>query len=138
MANSARQPAAAQPRDPTELRLLVELPALRKLADRGLSDEELAMTRQLAEATWWASRAPAEGDAVIADLMVKHAIALVDRERLLAAVAQAEERAANLALETISGRLISMATGIVMRQRGLSPDDAEDPRPPEAAFPRWR
>ena len=75
---------------------------------------------------WWASRAPAEGDAVIADLMVKHAIALVDRERLLAAVAQAEERAANLALETISGRVISMATGIVMHQRGLSQDDAED------------
>jgi FCD domain/ANTAR domain len=75
---------------------------------------------------WWASRAPAEGDAVIADLMVKHAIALVDRERLLAAVAQAEERAANLALEMISDRVIGMATGIVMHQRGLSQDDAED------------
>jgi hypothetical protein len=51
MVNSARQTAAARPRDPTELRLLIELPALRKLADRGLSDEELAMTRQLADAT---------------------------------------------------------------------------------------
>jgi hypothetical protein len=75
---------------------------------------------------WWGNRAPAEGDAVIADLMVKHAIALVDRERLLAVVAQAEDRAANLALEAISGRAISLATGIVMHQRGLSQDDAED------------
>ena len=51
MAKSARQTAAAPPRDPTELRLPVELPALRKPADRGLSDEELAMTLQLADAT---------------------------------------------------------------------------------------
>jgi hypothetical protein len=75
---------------------------------------------------WWADRAPTEGDAVIADLMVKHAIALVDRERLLAAVARAEDRAASLALGAISGRVISLATGIVMHQRGLSQDDAED------------
>jgi DNA-binding GntR family transcriptional regulator len=40
-----------QPRDLTELRLLVELPALRKLADRGLSDQELAVIRKLAAAT---------------------------------------------------------------------------------------
>jgi FCD domain/ANTAR domain len=75
---------------------------------------------------WWAGRAPTEADAVIADLMVKHAIALVDGERLMAAVAQAEDRAASLALESISGRVMSLATGIVMHQRGLSPDDAED------------
>jgi len=74
----------------------------------------------------WAGRAPTEGDVVIADLMVKHAIALVDRERLMAAAAQAEDRAANLALEAISRRVISLATGIVMHQRGLSQDDAED------------
>jgi DNA-binding GntR family transcriptional regulator len=43
--------AGTQPRDLTELRLLVELPALRKLADRGLSDQELAVVRKLAEAT---------------------------------------------------------------------------------------
>jgi DNA-binding GntR family transcriptional regulator len=40
-----------QPRDLTELRLLVELPAFRKLADRGLSDQELAVVRKLADAT---------------------------------------------------------------------------------------
>jgi hypothetical protein len=75
---------------------------------------------------WWACRAPTEGDAVIADLMVKHAIALVDRQRLMAAVAQAEDRAANLAIEAISGRVVSLATGVIMHQRGLSQDDAED------------
>jgi hypothetical protein len=74
---------------------------------------------------WWAGRVPGEGDAVLADLIVKHAIALVERERLLAAVARAEDRAASLALESISGRSISLATGIVMRERGLSPDGAE-------------
>jgi DNA-binding GntR family transcriptional regulator len=43
--------AETQPRDLTELRLLVELLALRKLADRGLSDQELAVVRKLADAT---------------------------------------------------------------------------------------
>jgi hypothetical protein len=75
---------------------------------------------------WWASRKPSELDAVIADLMVKHLVALVDHERLMAAVARAEDRAASLALEAISGRTISLATGIVMHQNGLAADDAED------------
>jgi hypothetical protein len=75
---------------------------------------------------WWTDRAPSEGDAAIADLMVKHLIALVDHERLMAAVARAEDRAASLALEAISGRTINLATGIVMRQNGLAADDAED------------
>jgi DNA-binding GntR family transcriptional regulator len=44
-------PAAIQPGERTELRLLLELPALRKLADRGLSDQELAVVRELADAT---------------------------------------------------------------------------------------
>jgi hypothetical protein len=74
----------------------------------------------------WTGRTPSESDAAIADLMVKHLIALVDHERLMAAVAQAEDRAASLALGAISSRTISLATGIVMRQNGLAPDDAED------------
>jgi DNA-binding GntR family transcriptional regulator len=45
-----------RPRDLTELRLLVELPALRKLADRGLSDQELAVVRKLADATMRSAR----------------------------------------------------------------------------------
>jgi ANTAR domain len=75
---------------------------------------------------WWTGRASSESDAVIADLMVKHLIALVDHERLMVAVARAEDQAANLALEAISGRTINLATGIVMHQYGLAPDDAED------------
>lgn len=75
---------------------------------------------------WWTGRAPSESDAAIADLMVKHLIALVDHERLMAAVARAEDQAASLALEAISGRAINLAIGIVMHQNGLQPDDAED------------
>ncbi len=51
MATRVRCYAATHPRDLTELRLLVELLALRKLADRGLSDQELAVVRKLADAT---------------------------------------------------------------------------------------
>jgi hypothetical protein len=75
---------------------------------------------------WWTGRAFSKSDAVIADLMVKHLIALVDHERLMVAVARAEDQAASLALEAISGRAINLATGIVMHQYGLAPDDAED------------
>jgi hypothetical protein len=74
---------------------------------------------------WWTGQTPSDTDAAIADLMVKHLIALVDRERLMAAVARAEDRAASLALEAISGRTINLAIGIVMHQRGLAPDEAE-------------
>jgi ANTAR domain len=75
---------------------------------------------------WWTSRTPSESDAAIADLMVKHLIALVDHERLMAAVARAEDQAASLALEAISGRTINLAIGILMHQNGLLPDDADD------------
>jgi hypothetical protein len=75
---------------------------------------------------WWTGRAPSGSDAVVADLMVKHLIALVDHERLMAAVARAEDRAASVALEAISGRTINLAVGIVMHQKELAPDDAED------------
>jgi len=51
IAASVRCPAATQSGDLTELRLLVELSALRKLADRGLSDQELTLVRKLADAT---------------------------------------------------------------------------------------
>ena len=42
------------------------------------------------------------------------------------ALARAEDRAASLALEAISGRIIHLAAGIVMHQNGLAPDAAED------------
>jgi hypothetical protein len=75
---------------------------------------------------WWTGRAPSPSDAAIADLVVRYLIAQVDQERLMVAVARAEDQAANLALEAISGRTINLATGIVMHQAGLAPDNAED------------
>ena len=74
----------------------------------------------------WDSRAWRDSDAIIAELIVHHVIALVDHERLMMAVARAEDQAGSLALGAISARTINMATGIVMHQFGLAPDDAED------------
>ncbi len=74
---------------------------------------------------WWNGRAPSEGDAVIADLMVRHLSALVAQERLRGAVARAEDRAASLALESIAARTVNIATGVVMRQKRLTADAAE-------------
>jgi DNA-binding GntR family transcriptional regulator len=51
MAASMRHLPATLPADLSELRLLVELPAVRRLASRGLSDDELAHARKLADAT---------------------------------------------------------------------------------------
>jgi hypothetical protein len=75
---------------------------------------------------WWNGRIPTDSDAVVADLMAKHAIAVVDRERLMAALAQSDDRAAQVALDAISGRTINLATGIVMHQRTLSQQAAEE------------
>jgi ANTAR domain len=75
---------------------------------------------------WWTGRTPSENDAVIAELTVRHLIALVDHEQLIAVLARAEDQAASLALQAISGRTISLATGIVMHQNGLAAGDAED------------
>jgi hypothetical protein len=75
---------------------------------------------------WWTSHTPTEIDALVADLMAKHVIALVDRERLMAAIGRSDDRAAEMALEAISGRTINTAIGIVMHQRALSPEGAED------------
>ena len=75
---------------------------------------------------WWTGRAPSGSDAAIADLLVRHLIALVDRERVMTAVARAEDRAASLALEAISGRTVNLAVGIVMHQYGLAAEAAED------------
>jgi hypothetical protein len=74
---------------------------------------------------WWDGRAPSPSDAAVADLMVKHVVALVDSERLIAAVGRAEDRAASLALEAVCGRTTNLATGIVMHQSRLTADEAE-------------
>jgi DNA-binding GntR family transcriptional regulator len=56
MAGMVRCSVSTQSPDLTELRLLVELSALRKLADRGLSDHELSVVRNLADATMQSAR----------------------------------------------------------------------------------
>jgi DNA-binding GntR family transcriptional regulator len=56
MAASFRHCPPASSADLAEFRLLIELPAVRRLADRGLSDQELALVQSLADATLQASR----------------------------------------------------------------------------------
>jgi DNA-binding GntR family transcriptional regulator len=51
MATGVRCLGQTKARDLIELRLLVELRALRRLADRGIRDQELAVMRELANAT---------------------------------------------------------------------------------------
>jgi DNA-binding GntR family transcriptional regulator len=51
-----RVSAETQPVDLSELRLLLELTAVRKLADRGLSSQELELTGRLADATMRSAR----------------------------------------------------------------------------------
>jgi DNA-binding GntR family transcriptional regulator len=84
MATRIRGLAAAQPRDLTELRLLVELPALRKLADRGLADRELEVTRKLADATMRPARSGDVLGYLQADLVFHvHLIQLTGEQALL-------------------------------------------------------
>jgi DNA-binding GntR family transcriptional regulator len=56
VAASMRYLPATQPADLAELRLLVELPALRRLADRGLSDAELKLATKLADTSMRTAR----------------------------------------------------------------------------------
>jgi hypothetical protein len=53
----------------------------------------------------WAEREPTEDDAIIARLLVDLALAIVQRERFAQTAARADDRAANLAFELITGRL---------------------------------
>jgi DNA-binding GntR family transcriptional regulator len=56
MAASIRYRPAGPAEDLAELRLLIELAAVRRLADRGLSDQELALVQNLADAALRAGR----------------------------------------------------------------------------------
>jgi hypothetical protein len=53
----------------------------------------------------WAEREPTEDDAIIARLLVDLALAIVQRERFAQKAARADDRAAKLALELITGRV---------------------------------
>jgi DNA-binding GntR family transcriptional regulator len=72
MATGAGCPPAALTQAVVELRLLMELTALRKLADRGLDDEELVVMRQLADATARSARRCDVSGYLCADLAFHH------------------------------------------------------------------
>jgi DNA-binding GntR family transcriptional regulator len=81
-------PPATLPADLGELRLLAELPAVRRLADRGLSDEEHALARKLADATLRAAR---DGDVpgyVRADMAFHLGLLGLTADRALSQMAQ--------------------------------------------------
>lgn len=52
----------------------------------------------------WAGRGHVAGDLVIARLLVDHALAILQRERMALALARAEDRAAMLAIELMTSR----------------------------------
>jgi hypothetical protein len=52
----------------------------------------------------WAAGDPTEDDAIIARLLVGHALAVLRRERMAQALGRAEDRAAKLAIELITSR----------------------------------
>jgi ANTAR domain len=68
----------------------------------------------------WTLRAPAPGDAMIARLLVDHALEVVRYERLAETAAAAESRSAQLALDAMTARVIGEATGIIMAALQLS------------------
>ena len=68
----------------------------------------------------WTLRVPATGEAMIARLLVDHALGVVQYERLAATAAAAESRSAQLALDAIASRVIGEATGILMAALRLS------------------
>jgi hypothetical protein len=72
----------------------------------------------------WTGRAPAEDDAIIARLLVDHALAIVQQERLAASAARADDRAAKLAIELITSRAEGEATGILMARHDATREEA--------------
>jgi ANTAR domain len=72
----------------------------------------------------WDSREPTAEDAIIARLLVDHAVALVHSERLAQCKAQAEERAAKLALELITSRVEGEAIGILITKHKAGREEA--------------
>jgi ANTAR domain len=68
----------------------------------------------------WRLRIPVASDAIIARLLVDEALALVRHERLAGVAAEADRRAAQLALEAMTGKAIGEATGIIMATRNMT------------------
>jgi hypothetical protein len=72
----------------------------------------------------WDSHEPTQEDAIIARLLVDHAIAVLHSERLAQGKAQAEERAAKLALDLISSRAEGEAIGILTTKHHVGREEA--------------
>jgi DNA-binding GntR family transcriptional regulator len=88
MAATVDDRATTQPEDMAQLRLLIELPALRKLADRGLSDQELALVRQLANATVRAARSGDVAGYLQADMIFHRCLLELTGDPVISDIAQ--------------------------------------------------
>lgn len=74
---------------------------------------------------WWCTRAAGESDRTAAELLVRHAAGVVDRQRLMERVGTSETRAASAAMNAIVSRQVNLAVGILMARLGGSAADAE-------------
>jgi hypothetical protein len=72
----------------------------------------------------WVERVPTEDDAVVAQLIVDLALAIVQTERLAQSAARADDRAAKLAVELITSRVEGEAVGILMAKHQVRREEA--------------
>jgi len=79
---------ATQAQDLTDFRLLIELPAVRRLADRGLSDQELALVQKVADATTRAARSRDVPGYLRADMVFHLCLLELIRDPVLSEVAR--------------------------------------------------
>jgi hypothetical protein len=69
-------------------------------------------------------RRPSDGHALLGQVLVERAVALITRQQQAASAAAAADRASNLEIALESSREIGMAMGIVMDRHKLSADQA--------------
>jgi ANTAR domain len=72
----------------------------------------------------WTEREPGQDDAIIARLLVEHALAIIEQERLARSAARADERAAGLAIGLITSRTVGEAIGLLMASGQTTREDA--------------
>lgn len=75
---------------------------------------------------WWHHRDPVDADWTLAQLLVRHAAGLVDRQRLMERTGSSESRAASAAMDVIASRQVNLAIGILMGRTGSAASDAEE------------
>jgi len=72
----------------------------------------------------WTGREPGLDDAIIARLLVEHALSIVEQERLARSAARTDERAADLAMGLINSRTVGEAIGLLMAGGQTTREDA--------------